>query len=1343
MIARCRGLSLGLRRDLDLRLGRSFDRVANEPRTLPAVVYDRAVTTLVGGRFELGRAIGAGGMGTVHEALDQQTGTKVALKRLRSKEAVDLERFAREALVLAQLSHPGIVGYVAHSASSDDAWLAMEWLDGHTLAERLMREPLSIAETIALARVTAAALQAAHQRGIVHRDVKPANLFLEGGDPARSKVLDFGIARGVMGGHTLTGTGAAIGTPHYMSPEQARAERSVGARTDVYALGVVLFESLAGARPFEGETPIAVLAKILLEDPPSLVVARPDVPSALDALVRAMLAKDPAERPADGAAVLDALDRLEVGGGVSGLPATRTALRPALGEREQRLVCVVMVADVGRYGASVPTVLSTGELATDLQGELLELARAHGGQAELLADGSMVVTVAGRTGVVTDQADRAARLALAVRDVLPDAPIVVVAGRSVLTARLPAGEVVDRGASALRDVPDVRDGRRPVRIDDVVDGLLDDRFARDGKVGARVLLGVGLHDVPRRTLLGADVPIVGRKRELGTLRALHDEVIDEPVARVVLVTSPAGGGKTRLLHELLRELAGVVRSAGSAADGVSLGPTYVAPTVLLGRADAMRSAPHATLASAVRSAASLVEGEPLDVRRRKLAARIGEVASGADKARLVVFLGELLRVPFAGEGLASVDAARRDPQLMADGIRAALEDWLALECARRPVVLALEDLQWADRASVQTIDALLRHLEEKPFFVVATARPEVDVVHPELFAERDRQDLHLTRLTRRSAARLVRAALPKADDALVSRVVERGDGNAFLLEELVRAAARGESAMPDGVLGMAEARLAGLDPAARRVLRAASVFGGTFWSGGVTHLLGKARAGQVDVERWLARLAEDELVASSATSTFANEDEHRFRQALMRDAAYATLTEEDRRLGHQLAAEWLANHDEREPDVLAEHYRLGGDAKEAARWYAEAAVRAFEANDLDAVLDRTSRGLEADQLAPSVLGRLHLWRAEALRWRGKRDEAAAHAEQALGALPGGSAEWYQALGSLLIAAGSKGDREALRRWSVLLSEQPCRDDDLARRERLVALCRAGHQHLWLGDRDGAQDRFAAMLDLAELLRTRRAYDAIAEAWVETTRAAIALNAGQVSGYLDATVAALRAYDLAGDQRHACNQRVRLGYGWIEIGALEDAERELRAAFASAERLGLDFVAGFASQNLGWTRALRGDLAEAREHELRALAIGQRLTQPAIEGGARFYLSRIALLAGDAAVAVTEAEAAERGVAAIPPLRVLCTAAKARALLRAGRSTDALEAARGAVAARTELVAMEEGLALVWLAALECDRTPEHLGEARAFLQRRLAGLRDEHRAGWLGGGEVARLRELV
>ncbi|MEZ4248692.1 MAG: serine/threonine-protein kinase [Polyangiales bacterium] len=657
--------------------------------------------TLVGGRFELGRKIGAGGMGTVHEARDRQTDTQVALKLLRSRESVDVERFAREATVLAQLSHPGIVAYVAHGVAPDeDAWLAMEWLEGHTLAERLMRDALTIVETLALARQVAAALQAAHQRGIVHRDVKPANLFLVGGDASRTKVLDFGIARGLAGGHTLTGTGAAIGTPHYMSPEQARAERSLGPRTDVYALGVVLFEALTGKRPFEGDTPIAVLAKILLEEAPSLVVERPDVPAPLDGLLRAMLAKDPTERPADGAAVIEALDAIDVAGA---LPQTRTSLRPALGEREQRLVCVVMVADVGRHGASVPTVLSTGELATDLQGELLELARTHGGQAELLADGSMVVTVAGRTGVVTDQADRAARLALAIRDVLPDAHRGGRRPQRAHRARLPAGEVVDRGADALRQVPPAKDGRRPVRIDGRRRRLAR-RSLRARRGGGRALAGPG----PAR----AAPHVAGRRRadrrsqtRASMRSALYEEVVDEPVACDVLVTA------RRRRQD----------AAASRAPARARAPT-TDRAARARRRDARVPARHPRQRGTKRR--EFGRRRALDVRRRVLAARVGEVASGVDKARLTVFLGELLVSPSRARAsrASTPPGATRSSWPTAS---AAAEDWLGGSngICRRPA--KLEDLK-ADQAFA--VDAC-RHLEE-PFFVAAIAAGWSSTSHP-------------------------------------------------------------------------------------------------------------------------------------------------------------------------------------------------------------------------------------------------------------------------------------------------------------------------------------------------------------------------------------------------------------------------------------------------------------------------------------------------------------------------------------------------------------------------------------------------------------------------------------
>ncbi|NIR41390.1 MAG: serine/threonine protein kinase, partial [Actinobacteria bacterium] len=177
---------------------------------------------VIADRFELGRKVGEGGMGTVFTATDGVSGETVALKILRTgTEAPDVSevaRFEREASLLAQLEHPGIVRYVAHGSSGGKIWLAMEWLEGETLDERLERQGLTLTESVDVIRQVAEALEAAHERGVVHRDLKPANLFLVGKDPAALRVLDFGVAR-ALGGTALTSTGVAIGTPQYMSPE--------------------------------------------------------------------------------------------------------------------------------------------------------------------------------------------------------------------------------------------------------------------------------------------------------------------------------------------------------------------------------------------------------------------------------------------------------------------------------------------------------------------------------------------------------------------------------------------------------------------------------------------------------------------------------------------------------------------------------------------------------------------------------------------------------------------------------------------------------------------------------------------------------------------------------------------------------------------------------------------------------------------------------------------------------------------------------------------------------------------------------------------------------------------
>jgi serine/threonine protein kinase len=169
------------------------------------------------------------------------------------------------------------------------------------------RLPLSIDESLDVVRRASEGLAAAHERGVVHRDVKPSNLFLVGGDPAMAKVIDFGVARIESGAVGLTRPGSSLGTAGYMAPEQAVEAADVDARADVYALGCVLFECLTGRPPFVGR-PAALLVKVLRDKPPRASELREGIPDALDALVARLLAKDRAERPDDAAQVLKALD---------------------------------------------------------------------------------------------------------------------------------------------------------------------------------------------------------------------------------------------------------------------------------------------------------------------------------------------------------------------------------------------------------------------------------------------------------------------------------------------------------------------------------------------------------------------------------------------------------------------------------------------------------------------------------------------------------------------------------------------------------------------------------------------------------------------------------------------------------------------------------------------------------------------------------------------------------------------------------------------------------------------------------------------------------------------------
>lgn len=266
---------------------------------------------IVGGRFVIGRVLGRGHMGTVYEARDQHSSTLVAIKVLTNDRDAAAGRFTREATVQASLVHENIVRHVAHGTTATGVpYLVMERIDGEDLGARLERGPLTVAETLGVARGVAAGLAAAHARGIIHRDVKPANVLLPGGDLHAPKLTDFGVARVLGAATTLTRTGHIVGTPSYMAPEQAHVGREVDELVDVFALGCVLYHCLAGRPPFEGTDVRVVLAKILFSEAPPLRSLRDDVPAPIEALVVEMMAKDPTRRPRSSADVRAAVDRI-------------------------------------------------------------------------------------------------------------------------------------------------------------------------------------------------------------------------------------------------------------------------------------------------------------------------------------------------------------------------------------------------------------------------------------------------------------------------------------------------------------------------------------------------------------------------------------------------------------------------------------------------------------------------------------------------------------------------------------------------------------------------------------------------------------------------------------------------------------------------------------------------------------------------------------------------------------------------------------------------------------------------------------------------------------------------
>jgi eukaryotic-like serine/threonine-protein kinase len=253
------------------------------------------VGELIAGRYELEKLVGSGGMSNVFRAHDRLLERTVALKILHEQYTRDedyVERFRREARAVAQLAHPNIVTVIDRGEQDGRQFIVFEYVDGENLKDLSARGPLDPHEAIRLTLQVARALSFAHDRGLVHRDVKPQNVLLN--DDGQAKVTDFGIARS-LDVHGVTQTGTVLGTSDYIAPEQARGQK-VDPKTDIYSLGAVLYELLTGEVPYSGDNFVAVAMRHVNEPPPSVLDHRPDCPLRLDLAIQRAMAKDPQDR---------------------------------------------------------------------------------------------------------------------------------------------------------------------------------------------------------------------------------------------------------------------------------------------------------------------------------------------------------------------------------------------------------------------------------------------------------------------------------------------------------------------------------------------------------------------------------------------------------------------------------------------------------------------------------------------------------------------------------------------------------------------------------------------------------------------------------------------------------------------------------------------------------------------------------------------------------------------------------------------------------------------------------------------------------------------------------------
>ncbi len=869
------------------------------------------------GPYRILGTLGSGGMGVVFKALDQRLDRPVALKMLPlalNHDRWARDRFIAEAKAASSLDHPNICTIFEIYCSPGGQWyMAMGCYEGGTLAARLGQGALAVPLALQVAVQLARGLDCAHASGIYHRDVKPANILFSVDDVV--KIADFGIAK--IAGKAQTLTGLRLGTVAYMAPEQYRGE-AVDQRADIWALGVVLYEMLAGRTPFGDEHPHAVMQAVATRPPP-LSELRSELPATIDRLIARALAPDPAQRyPRMGEflADLEALAGALGQAGPAAETAGRTVRRPRhLGPgaawsanddlRQVTVVCVGL-ADQADVDADPEALQRRGAW---LQRAVSGPVGQYRGTVVAQLDDE-VTAVFGAPVAHDNDPQRAVRCALqlleAARPPAGDPVAIAVgiaSGQVLVSGSGPGGcKVTGAAVQLARRLKALAGSDQLVASEEVKQAVQSWCRCVAGPTlpltaagPAAPLWRITGYRPQAETGAGQQL-LVGRERQLRQFGdILHDCRVDGR-GQVVYVRGEAGIGKTRLVEAFRQQAVqtGFLACTGLVLDfGVAQGQDAIAVVI-----------------------------------RRLIEQDAGAAAdSAAPPAALVepaqqVFLNDLL-------GLCQPESLRTLYEAMDHGRRRrglldTLAQVLRRSAQRQPLLILIEDLHWADGPTLELLAEMAKEAAEGPILMVLTSRSERDPLDA-VWRARVRGPQFVTfdlAPLRTAEARAMARAVSRADEPYIEDCVQRAAGNPLFLAQLLRSAEQGrDGRVPPSLQSLVIARLDQLPAADKRALRAAAVIGQRF-----------------DLET-LRFLLDDPIYDCAALLLQgllrSVDSDYLFAHALILDAVYLSLPASDQRLLHGRAAEWFA---ERDPALTAEHLERAADPAAVAAYLHAARV---------------------------------------------------------------------------------------------------------------------------------------------------------------------------------------------------------------------------------------------------------------------------------------------------------------------------------------------------------------------------------------------------------------------